>query len=55
MSAMSQISLEIQEMLEQGHHPRAVSFSLEVPLEWVYDALDQVERSHNEPEAEYAQ
>jgi hypothetical protein len=36
MSRMSELSLDIQTMLEEGHEPRAIARILEIPAEWVY-------------------
>lgn len=41
--------LEIQEMLEEGHRPRVVAFTLEVPIDWVYDVLEELEESGVQP------
>jgi hypothetical protein len=40
MSKMSQLSMEIETMLEQGTHPATISAVLEVPVSWVYEVLD---------------
>ena len=41
MSKMSELSLDIQGMLEEGHAPRAIARYLEIPVEWVYEQLSQ--------------
>ena len=41
MSRMSELSIEIQAMLEEGHQPRAIARYLEIPVEWVYEELSQ--------------
>jgi len=41
MSRMSELSIEIQAMLEEGHQPRAIARILEIPVEWVYEELSQ--------------
>jgi len=41
MSRMSDLSLDIQGMLEEGHEPRAIARYLEIPVEWVYEELSQ--------------
>jgi hypothetical protein len=41
MSKMSDLSLDIQAMLEDGHEPRAIARYLEIPVEWVYEQLSQ--------------
>ena len=40
MSAMSDLSLDIMEMLEQGMAPGAVAHVLEVPISWVYESME---------------
>lgn len=40
MSAMSDLSLDIVEMLDQGMSPGAVSRALDIPVSWVYEALE---------------
>ena len=41
MSKMSELSIDIQAMLEEGHEPRAIAQILEIPVEWVYEQLSQ--------------
>ena len=41
MSKMSELSLDIQGMLFEGHEPRAIARYLEIPVEWVYEELSQ--------------
>ena len=41
MSRMSDLSIDIQSMLEEGHEPRAIARILEIPVEWVYEELSQ--------------
>ena len=41
MSKMSDLSLDIQTMLEEGREPRAIAQILEIPVEWVYEELSQ--------------
>ena len=41
MSRMSDLSIDIQAMLEDGHEPRAIAQILEIPVEWVYEQLLQ--------------
>ena len=45
MSRMSDLSLDIQGMLEEGHEPRAIARILEIPVEWVYEQLSQESNS----------
>jgi len=48
MSRMSDLSIEIQAMLEEGHQPRAIARILEIPAEWVYEQMSQESDSHEE-------
>ena len=41
MSKMSDLSMDIQAMLAEGHQPRAIARILEIPVEWVYEQLSQ--------------
>jgi len=45
MSRMSELSIDIQAMLEEGHEPRAIAQILEIPVEWVYEQLLQESNS----------
>jgi hypothetical protein len=40
MSAMSNLSLEISDMLEAGYLPVTVARMLEVPINWVYETAE---------------
>ena len=48
MSKMSDLSLEIELMIEQGIHPATIAKRLDIPLSWVYDTLEQMEPSEEE-------
>ena len=48
MSRMSDLSLDIQTMLEEGREPRAIAQILEIPVEWVYEQLSQESDNHEE-------
>jgi len=41
MSKMSELSIDIQGMLVEGHDPRAIARYLEIPVEWVYEELSR--------------
>ena len=45
MSRMSDLGIDIQTMLEEGHEPRAIAQILEIPVEWVYEQLSQESNS----------
>jgi len=40
MSAMSNLSLEISDMLEAGYLPVTIARMLEVPINWVYETAE---------------
>jgi hypothetical protein len=40
MSKMSDLSLEVSEMLEAGYLPVTVAKMLEIPINWVYETAD---------------
>jgi|LauGreDrversion4_2_1035121.scaffolds.fasta_scaffold5216589_1 hypothetical protein len=42
MSAMSNLSLEIEAMLEQDYRPITIATMLEIPVSWVYEVIDQI-------------
>ena len=48
MSRMSELSIEIQAMLEEGHQPRAIAQILEIPVEWIYEEMSQESDNHEE-------
>jgi len=41
MSRMSELSIDIQAMLEEGYEPRTIARYLEIPVEWVYEELSR--------------
>ena len=43
MSQMSELSIDIQEMLESGIHPTRIANILGIPLGMVYDTLENME------------
>lgn len=54
MSKMSEISLEIQDLLTEGVHPTKIAKTLKVPLTWIYDTLEMMESEYADPDC-YAQ
>ena len=40
MSRMSDLSLEISDMLEAGYLPVTIARNLEIPVSWVYETDD---------------
>lgn len=45
MSRMSDLSLEIQDLLEEGYLPVTIARQLEVPITWVFEEVVQDELS----------
>jgi len=43
MSAMSNLSLEIETMLEQDVSPATIALILEIPVSWVYEVVDSID------------
>jgi hypothetical protein len=48
MSNMSELSIDIQEMLENSIHPTRIARILGIPLGMVYDTLESMEESNTE-------
>jgi len=48
MSRMSEIDMEIREMLEEGLRPFTISSLLKVPLQMVYDVVDAETADYDE-------
>jgi hypothetical protein len=42
---MSDLQIEIQDMLQDGIHPTKISKVLDIPLVWVYDTLEAMQES----------
>ncbi len=36
MGRISDILVDIEELLDQGHEPRTVALMLDIPIDWVY-------------------
>jgi hypothetical protein len=45
MSRMADLSLEIQDMLEEGYLPVTIARQLDVPITWVFEEIEQEELS----------
>jgi len=43
MSKMSELAYEIEELLAQGMSPKFIVATLNVPIEMVYDTIEQLE------------
>lgn len=50
MSNMSNLSIEITDMLDEGYLPVTVARLLEIPITWVYETA---ETNHNEVDNEF--
>ena len=51
MSVMSELAMEIEDMLIDGDHPTVIARVLGVPLSMVYDVLETIDQ---EPAEEYS-
>lgn len=40
---MSDINIEIMEMLDQGYSPKSVAIILNIPVDWVFNAIEECE------------
>jgi hypothetical protein len=40
MSAMSELVIDIEEMLDEGYRPLTIAVMLSVPVTWVYDVAE---------------
>lgn len=47
MSKIAELEIEIQELLEKQVHPTKIARTLDIPLSWVYDALENMESESN--------
>lgn len=45
MSRMSELSIDIQDLLEEGYLPVTIARQLEVPITWVFEEVVQDELS----------
>ena len=43
MSKMSELSMEIELMLDKGDHPSTISAVLGCPVSFVYDVLEEIQ------------
>lgn len=41
MSKMSTLHILIQERIERGEEPVDIAYALDIPVSWVYEALEQ--------------
>jgi hypothetical protein len=47
MSKISELSIDIQEMLEEGYRPVTIATMLNVPVTWVYDVVEMQQEEGN--------
>ena len=45
MSAMSNLSIEIKGMLQEGYLPVTIARELEIPVTWIFEEIEQDELS----------
>jgi hypothetical protein len=43
MSKMAELSMDIEELLAEGMSPKFIAVTLNVPIEMVYDTIEQTE------------
>lgn len=48
MSKVAELYTEIEEMLEKGTHPATISAVLDIPVFFVYDVLETIEKDTDE-------
>ena len=52
MSKMAELALEIEELLAEGMSPKFIVATLNVPIEMVYDTIEQLENLELEKQYE---
>lgn len=52
MSKMAELSMEIEELLAEGMSPKFIVATLNVPIEMVYDVIEQLENLELEKQYE---
>ena len=45
MSVMSELSIEIKGMLQDGYLPVTIARELEIPVTWIFEEIEQEELS----------
>lgn len=50
MSQMSELAIDIENMLEQKIHPTKIAKQLQIPLTWVYDTLENMDDTEGNTE-----
>lgn len=48
MNKVNQLYLDIELMLEQGTHPATISAVLDVPVSWVYEVIEDSEKTEED-------
>lgn len=48
MSKVNELYLDIELMLEQGSHPATISAVLDVPVSWVYEVIEDSEKTEDD-------
>ena len=53
MSKMAELSMEIEELLAKGIAPKSIAVVLDIPIEMVYDTIEQLECLEIEKQYEF--
>ena len=53
MSKMAELSMEIEELLADGIAPKSIAVVLDIPIEMVYDTIEQLECLEIEKQYEF--
>jgi DNA-binding CsgD family transcriptional regulator len=53
MSKMAELSMEIEELLAEGIAPKLIAVTLDIPVEMVYDTIEQLECLEIEKQYEF--
>jgi hypothetical protein len=53
MSKMAELSMEIEDLIREGMSPKFIAVTLEVPIEMVYDTIEQIECMEIERQYEF--
>lgn len=53
MSKMAELSMEIEELLADGIAPNSIAVVLDIPIEMVYDTIEQLECLEIEKQYEF--
>lgn len=48
MSKVNELYLDIELMLDQGSHPATISAVLDVPVSWVYEVIEDSDKTEED-------